>query len=361
MVMKKKVFVGLSGGVDSAVSASLLLQQGYDVTGVFMKNWSGDDYGIADQCPWRRDLEDSQEVCKKLGIEHKVYNFEREYRSLVIDNFFSEYKAGRTPNPDVLCNKFIKFDLFMKKALSEGADFIATGHYTKSTDGQLFKAKDSNKDQTYFLYQLTKEQLEKSIFPLADLTKPEVRILAKEFEIPVSEKKDSQGICFVGKVDINKFLKEELPIKPGDFIDFDTKKVVGQHEGSWFHTIGQRKGLKIGGTSLPYYVNTKDSENNIVYVVQGKMNPNLWKKSMFIDDFHFIDSSEDFSNLKDLTATVRYRTKDTSVNINFTKYNEAINATLEFNEAVWAPAIGQSVVVFEKERCIGGGVLTTIA
>jgi tRNA-specific 2-thiouridylase len=361
--MKKKVFVGLSGGVDSAVTAALLVKQGFDVTGVFMKNWSGDEYGIADQCPWRRDLDDSIDVCKTLGIPHKTYNFEREYQNLVIDNFFSEYKAGRTPNPDVLCNKFIKFDLFMKKALSEGADYIATGHYSKIENGQLFKAKDTNKDQTYFLYQLTKAQLEKSIFPLADITKPEVRILAKEFNIPVSEKKDSQGICFVGKVNINKFLKEELPVVAGDFIDLDSKKVVGQHEGHWFYTIGQRKGIKIGGSALPYYVSGKDIENNIIYLVKGKENPALWKSEMIIDDFHLINSEtkvEDLKKLSNLTATVRYRTKDTPINIEWILVNNCLVAKTIFVDYIWAPAIGQSLVLFDDKECIGGGVLTSI-
>jgi tRNA-specific 2-thiouridylase len=357
--MKTKVYVGLSGGVDSAVTTALLIEQGYDVTGVFMKNWAGDDYGIADQCPWKRDLEDSQDICKHLGIDHKVYNFEKEYRELVINNFFSEYRAGHTPNPDVLCNKFIKFDLFMKRALSEGADFIATGHYSMTENGQLFKAKDTNKDQTYFLYQLTKNQLLKSTFPLAVITKAEVRVLAKKFKIPVAEKKDSQGICFVGKVDVNKFLKEELPINNGDFVDLVTKKIVGKHEGHWFYTVGQRKGLRIGGTALPYYVCSKDVTNNIVYLVQGKSHNELLKNELKVLDFHLIDSDEDVTVLKNLTATIRYRTPDTPINIVFSK-NNSLNVRISFIESIWAPAIGQSVVVFDGKRCVGGGVITNI-
>lgn len=361
MFMKKKVFVGLSGGVDSAVSAALLIKQGFDVTGVFMKNWSGEDYGIADQCPWKRDLEDSAEVCKTLGIPHKVYNFEKEYRSLVIENFFEEYRKGNTPNPDVLCNKFIKFNLFLSRAIAEGADYIATGHYSKTENGRLFKAKDTNKDQTYFLYQLTSEQLKKSLFPLSDLTKPEIRELAKDFNLPVAEKKDSQGICFVGKVDVNLFLKEELPIQIGDFVDIDSNKIIGKHEGHWFYTIGQRKGLKIGGSSLPYYVSDKDSSKNIVYIAKGKDNPHLLKKDIEIENFHFINYNDELINQKLFTATVRYRTKDTPVNIDFTKSsaNEYF-AKLKFDAEIWAPAIGQSVVVFNGNECIGGGILSKI-
>ncbi|HVX92635.1 MAG TPA: tRNA 2-thiouridine(34) synthase MnmA, partial [Candidatus Dojkabacteria bacterium] len=256
--MKKKVFVGLSGGVDSAVCALLLKNQGYEVTGVFLKNWSGDDYGVADQCPWEEDLASARGVAEFLNMPLKVYNFEKEYRDLVVKDFFYQYSIGNTPNPDVLCNKFIKFDQFLKKALSEGADYIATGHYAKTENGRLYKAKDSNKDQTYFLYQLNEDQLSHSLFPLADLTKPEVREIAKENNLPNAVRKDSQGICFIGKIDIVDFLKNELKEKKGDIVDIDTKEIVGEHIGVWFYTIGQRKGIKVGGLDEPYYVCSKD-------------------------------------------------------------------------------------------------------
>jgi tRNA-uridine 2-sulfurtransferase len=349
--MKKKVFVGMSGGVDSAVSAKLLQDQGYEVTGVFMKNWSSEDYGIDDECPWEKDLKDTVQICKTLGIQHKTYNFEKEYREYVLKNFFDEYKIGNTPNPDVLCNKYIKFDCFLKKALDEGADYIATGHYSKTKDGKLFKAKDTNKDQTYFLYQLTKAQLEKSIFPLGDLTKQEVRKLAKDFKIPVAEKKDSQGICFVGKIDVQDFLSRNLKEKTGDIVDVDTKKVVGKHNGIWFYTIGQRHGIKIGGLKNPYFVSSKDPQKNVLYVAQGKKNPELWKKNMVLEKLHLINPQHFIKN-ENLTGMIRYRSTDTKVKIN--------KLTVEFEKEQWAPALGQSVVLFEKNECIGGGVISKI-
>jgi tRNA-uridine 2-sulfurtransferase len=353
--MGKKVFVGISGGVDSAVSAKLLLEKGYDVTGVFMKNWSSEDYGIENDCPWEEDLKDTVEICKVLGIQHKTYNFEKEYRKYILENFFEEYRRGNTPNPDVLCNKYIKFDCFLKKALEEGADYIATGHYSKTKNGRLFKAKDTNKDQTYFLYRLSKKQLEKSVFPLGDLTKEEVRKLAKNFKLPVAEKKDSQGLCFIGKINIREFLRKTLKEKKGEVIDLDQDKVVGEHNRIWSYTIGQRHGIEIGGTKEPYFVAKKDIHKNILYVVQGRDNPLLYKKNLTITDLHLINPEYKFTK-ENFTATIRYRSPDRPIKLSF-KGNKT---KVEFKEAQWAPALGQSVVIFDKNECLGGGFITEI-
>jgi len=351
--MKKKVFVAISGGVDSAVSAYLMQKKGYDVTGVFMKNWSGEDYGIEDQCPWRRDLEDSIEICKTLGISHKTYNFEKEYRSLVIDNFFKEYQAGHTPNPDVLCNKFVKFGLFYNRALEEGADFIATGHYAISRDGKLFKGIDSNKDQSYFLYQLKEEILKKTFFPVGDMSKKEVRKFAESVHLPVASKKDSQGICFVGKINVQNFIEQELGNKTGNFIDIDNGKKVGTHDGYWFYTIGQRKGIKIGGSGLPYYVCSKDILKNIVYLAKGSNNKNLYSKIVYFRDLSLINGNENEILNRKLDCSIRYRSVPTPAQIS--KEDDIYRA--EFDRDVFAPAVGQSIVIYKGDRCYGGGII----
>ncbi len=353
--MRKKVFVAISGGVDSAVSAQLLKEQGFDVTGVFMKNWSDEEFGINHECPWQEDLDDTIKICETLDIPHKTYNFEKEYRENILENFFTQYKKGNTPNPDVLCNKYIKFDSFLKKALSEGADYIATGHYSKTKDGRLFKAKDSSKDQTYFLYKLSKAQLEKSFFPLGDLTKQEVRKLAKDFKLPVAEKKDSQGLCFVGKIDVREFIKNTLKEKEGDIIDLDTNKVVGKHNGIWFFTIGQRHGIKVGGTKEPYFVAKKDIEKNIIYVVEGREHPELYKKELGISDLHLIDPDYKFSK-NAYKAMIRYRGAETPISIKST----GKETTVIFQKPQWSPALGQSVVIFDENECIGGGEITRV-
>lgn len=352
--MKKKVFVGLSGGVDSTVSALLLKQAGFEVTGVFMKNWSGEDYGIEDLCPWREDLKSAQEVADYLDIPLKVYNFEKEYRELVIKDFFEQYGLGNTPNPDVLCNKFIKFDKFMQRALEEGADFIATGHYARTENGRLFKAKDTLKDQTYFLHQLTSEQLSKSLFPLGDYLKTQVREIASKEGLPNAQKPDSQGICFIGEIDIVDFLKNELKEKEGKIMDADTNKEVGVHKGVWFYTLGQRKGIGIGGSSEPYFVSSKDVKNNILFAVKGKNNPKLWSNEVSVENLHFIDK-KDLS--KNLSGTVRYRGRDMHGKL---LLNQANFYTFIFEKKQWAPAPGQSLVIYEGDMCLGGGIITQV-
>lgn len=353
--MKTKVYVGISGGVDSAVSAYILKEQEYDVTGVFMKNWSGNDYGIADQCPWKRDLEDSKAICEHLDIPHKIYNFEKEYQSLVIDNFFSEYKSGKTPNPDVLCNKYIKFDLFLKKALYEGAEFIATGHYARNLNNYLYKGVDPTKDQSYFLYQITKEQLSKSLFPVGDKYKKEIREIAKNINLPVAKKKDSQGICFVGKINVNKFIKSQLGIKPGKIIDVDKNIQVGNHEGVWFYTNGQRRGIKIGGNKQPYYICNTDIKSNTIFVAEGRNNKHLLKNQLVLNNINLFKKIS--NNSINLTAQIRYRGQYYQCLIKDLK-NESI--TLDFPSPIWAPSIGQSTVIYDNDLCLGGGIISKI-
>ncbi|WKZ31036.1 MAG: tRNA 2-thiouridine(34) synthase MnmA [Candidatus Dojkabacteria bacterium] len=343
-----KIFVGMSGGVDSAVSAAILLRDGHDVTGVFMKNWSGDDLGIDDQCPWQEDMDYAQKACEKLNIPFISYNFEKEYRESVISNFYEEYERGNTPNPDILCNSFIKFDVFMKRAIEDGADLIATGHYARTEDGSLFKATDRSKDQTYFLSGLTEEQLSKAYFPLHSMKKSEVRKLAAELGLPNATRKDSQGICFVGKVDIQDFLSLRLKEIYGEIVDVDTDEVVGEHNGVWFYTNGQRKGLQIGGLEQPYFVACKDVENNRLYVANGKKHPQLWSNTISTEPFQFINQDEKLEG--ELTAQIRYRSEPTAVKFQDGKF--------VFKKPLWAPSKGQSLVVYRGEKCLGRGIIT---
>lgn len=344
-----KIYVGMSGGVDSAVSASILLEQGHEVTGVFMKNWSGEDLGITDECPWEEDMEFAQQACEHLKIPFISYNFEKEYRDSVISNFYEEYERGNTPNPDILCNSFIKFEVFLQRAIEDGADFIATGHYARTENGSLYKAKDKNKDQTYFLSGLREDQLRKSIFPLHNLTKPEVRKIAEELALPNAKRKDSQGICFVGKVDIQEFLRQRLKEKPGRIVDIDTGKAVAQHIGVWFYTIGQRKGLEIGGLATPYFVADKDVEHNILYVAAGKDHPKLWSKEINTDEFIFINKDESLDG--ELTAQIRYRSEPSEVGFK--------NGKFIFSKAQWAPSKGQSLVAYRGDKCLGRAIIST--
>lgn len=349
-----KVIVALSGGVDSAVAAALLVEQGYQVEGVFMKNWSGDEFGIDSDCPWEQDQKDAEGIAKMLEIPFRSVNFEKEYRDKVVKYFFDEYQKGRTPNPDVMCNKEIKFKLFLEKAYELGGNFIATGHYARITQEngkfQLLKGIDNNKDQSYFLHRLNQKQLSRSLFPVGEMSKAQVREFAGKLKLSVAEKKDSQGICFIGKIDVQKFLRSNIEKRKGDITDIDTHKKVGTHEGVMFYTIGQREGIGIGGIAKPYYVVGKDIKSNILYVGQGKDNPALYKSEINFEDVHFISEEEPLNTY--LSASVRYRHRPEIGRLK-SKGNIFV-----FDQPQRAPTPGQSIVFYDGDVCLGGGVIT---
>lgn len=346
--MSKKVYVGLSGGVDSSVTAALLLQQGYDVTGVYMKNWSQDLPGF--ECPWKEDYQDAKRVAVKLGIPFKMYDFETQYRDKVVQYMIDEYQAGRTPNPDIMCNQEVKFKLFLETALEDGADMIATGHYSRVVDSKLRVAKNADKDQSYFLYRVTEDALSKSLMPIGDFaTKDEVRQLAADFNLPTAGKKDSQGICFVGKVGIKEFLQQYVETVPGIILD-QAGREIGEHDGAIFYTIGQRHGLNIGG-GLPYYVVGKDMDKNQVFVTTDLNDDRLWRETLALTDVHWISGEPDLS--KKYQVRTRYRAQ--LVDCSLKQEDGALAIILD--DAVRAITPGQSAVIYDGDLVLGGGIV----
>ncbi len=343
-----KVYVGMSGGVDSSLTAALLVEQGYDVTGVYMKNWTQDLPGM--RCPWAEDLADAKRVAVQLGIDFKVFDFETDYRQKVVGYMIEEYRRGRTPNPDIMCNQEVKFKLFLETALEDGADMIATGHYARVADGKLLQAADTNKDQTYFLYRVSGEALAKTLFPLGEYTKPEVRKMAEDRGLYTATKKDSQGICFVGQIGIREFLGQYVETEPGVIIDKRTSRQIGKHDGAIFYTLGQRHGLDVGG-GLPYYVVGKDMDKNEVYVTTDLNDETLWRNELRLSDFHWINQP-----LPDgASCRVRVRHRGSLIAATLSQDGEAVVLKLDSPERAVSP--GQSVVIYDNEVCVGGGIV----
>jgi len=356
----KHVIVGMSGGVDSSVAALRLVQQGYSVSGIFMQNWEDDD----EHCTTRQDYRDAKGVADQLGIELSTVNFADEYWERVFAHFLEEYGAGRTPNPDILCNKEIKFAAFLDHARTLGADAIATGHYTQigheNERVQLLRGKDNNKDQSYFLYTLNQQQLSSSLFPVGDMEKKDLRRLAQEAGIHVHNKKDSTGICFIGERKFNAFLAQYLPAQPGDIIS-DGGDKLGNHNGLMFYTLGQRQGLGIGGLSsaddAPWYVLDKDVSNNTLTVGQGHNHPRLFRSTLSAHNIHWVDGQAPESQF-DCTAKVRYRQQDQIASV---QLRENGHLQVSFAEPVRAITPGQSIVFYRDNVCLGGGVISDFA
>nr|WP_299484743.1 tRNA 2-thiouridine(34) synthase MnmA [uncultured Allomuricauda sp.] len=395
----KKVVIGLSGGVDSSVAAYLLKEHGYEVIGLFMKNWHDDSVIISEECPWVEDSNDALIVAEKLGIPFQTVDLSAEYKERIVDYMFNEYERGRTPNPDVLCNREIKFDVFLKIALQLGADYVATGHYCRkgtirNEDGsetyQLLSGKDPNKDQSYFLCQLSQEQLSKTLFPIGELLKPEVRKIAAENNLITADKKDSQGLCFIGKVHLPDFLQQKLKPKKGVIVEvpnnaqqfllttpeFKTKseelafyaekpeysledgKVVGEHQGAHYFTKGQRKGLNVGGTKEPLFVIDTDVEKNIIYTGQGKSHPGLLRNTLFVnnDELHWVrqDLALKTGETMDVMARIRYRQP-----LQIATLHKADHGLyVDFKEKQSAITEGQFVAWYQGDELIGSGVIS---
>ncbi|HWO74756.1 MAG TPA: tRNA 2-thiouridine(34) synthase MnmA [Bacillus sp. (in: firmicutes)] len=353
-----RVVVGMSGGVDSSVTALLLKEQGYDVVGIFMKNWDDtDENGV---CTATEDYNDVIRVCNQIGIPYYAVNFEKQYWDKVFTYFLEEYKAGRTPNPDVMCNKEIKFKAFLEHAFQLGADYVATGHYARTVrdengEVKLLRGVDDNKDQTYFLNQLSQEQLQRVMFPIGELEKKEVREKAKEADLATAHKKDSTGICFIGERDFKEFLSQYLPAQPGDMRTLDGKK-LGKHDGLMYYTIGQRHGLGIGGAGDPWFVVGKNVETNTLYVGQSFDNDALYSDALIATKVNWIPSGDMPKNFE-CTAKFRYRQPDHPVTVHVMDEN---TVKVEFHGSVRAVTPGQSVVFYNGEECLGGGTIDQV-
>lgn len=361
MAMKEpkdtRVVVGMSGGVDSSVAALMLKEQGYDVIGIFMKNWDDtDEFG---HCTATEDYEDVIKVCNKIGIPYYAVNFEKQYWEKVFQYFLNEYKAGRTPNPDVMCNKEIKFKAFLEHALELGADYLATGHYARvaNIDGEykMLRGVDNNKDQTYFLNQLGQEQLSRVLFPIGEIEKTEVRRLAEEADLATAKKKDSTGICFIGERNFKEFLSGYLPAQKGNMETFDGE-VVGRHDGLMYYTIGQRHGLGIGGQGEPWFVIGKDLKRNVLIVGQGFHNDLLYSDSIIATDVSWVSDQPKPATFK-CTAKFRYRQPDNVVTVETLENGEV---RVIFDEPIRAITPGQAVVFYDGEECLGGGTIDQV-
>ncbi|MDX5584792.1 MAG: tRNA 2-thiouridine(34) synthase MnmA [Aureibaculum sp.] len=394
----KRVIVGLSGGVDSSVAAYLLKEQGYDVIGLFMKNWHDDSVTISNECPWLEDSNDAMLVAEKLGIPFQVVDLSEQYKERIVDYMFREYELGRTPNPDVLCNREIKFDVFLKIALELGADYVGTGHYcrkgTLQKDGkdiyQLLAGADSNKDQSYFLCQLSQEQLAKSLFPIGELTKPEVRDIATKLGLITADKKDSQGLCFIGKVRLPDFLQQKLKPKEGSIVqipndaiiynrsehNFESKeaeliykatkyeysltdgKIVGKHQGAHYFTKGQRKGLAVGGTVEPLFVIDTDVKENIIYTGEGKEHKGLYRSTLFVknEEIHWVREDLTLKDGESLNVKARIRYRQALENAVLFKVIEGLY--VEFKNDQSAITEGQFVAWYDDDELLGSGVIS---